>query len=190
MRGPTEKAPDPVVSPLFVSAIHEELRSYAGERAGDPRPCPGCGSTERRKNGSQREPKTVARLVTDEGIEDVGVAVQQYECTACGRSYQGDLSGLFYPDCDYAKPVVDLCRFHAAERSPTACERLLRRRYGLQVNRDTVERYAERFDEPPERRPVEIAGHTYSLSFLAELFGDGDPEDPPGFVLTSHRGLW
>ncbi|WP_436925051.1 hypothetical protein [Halosimplex amylolyticum] len=190
MRGPDEKTPDPAVSPLFVNAIHEEVREYAGERAGGPRPCPGCGSDARRKNGYQREPKTVARLVTDAGIEDVGVQVQQYECTDCGRSYQGDLSALFYEGCDYAKPIVDLCRFHAADRSPTACERLLRRQYGLQVNRDTVERYAERFEGAPEpAHAIDIAGHTYSLAFLSVLFGDGDAEAPQ-FVLTGHRGLW
>jgi transposase-like protein len=157
---------------------------------GDARPCPNCGSTDRRKNGYQNAPKTVARLVTREGIEDVGVQVQQYECKECGRSFQGDLSELFYEGCDYARPVVDLCLFHARQDSPSACERSLRRMYGLQVNRDTVERYTDRFDaEVMEFHPVDIAGHTYSLGFLSFLFGDDDT-DPPQFVLRDKTAFW
>jgi len=189
MRGPAEKELDPAVSTLFVSAIHEELSQYEGQRVGEPRPCPNCGSDERRKNGYQNAPKTVARLVTADGIADVGVRVQQYECTACGRSYQGDLSELFYEGCDYAKPVVDCCRFHAREHTPTACERLLRRRYGLQVNRDTVSRYADRFDDQSDWHAIDIAGYTYSLDFLSALFGDGDG-DEPAFVIRRSRAIW
>ncbi len=190
MRGPTEKPFDPAVSPLFVNAIHEELRRYDGMRVGDPRPCPGCGLSDTRKNGYQNEPKTVARLVTADGLEDVGVEVQQFECKECGRSFQGALSELFYDGCSYAKPIVDLCLFHAAQHSPTACERRLRRMYGLQVHRDTVERYADRFaDEEADWHAIDIAGHTYSLDFLSFLFG-GDDDEYPSFVLKSHTVLW
>lgn len=188
MRGPADKPFDPVVSPLFLNAIHEELRLVADERRGEPRACPNCGSDAHRKNGYQNEPKTIARLVTAEGIEDVGVDVQQYECRDCGRSFQGDLSALFYEGCAYAKPVVDLCVFHAADESPTACERTLRRQYGLQVHRDTVERYADRFDDV-DGHAIDIADHRYSLSFLSFLFGDED-SDEPHFVIQRSTALW
>lgn len=190
MRGPTEKPFDPVVSPLFVNAIHEELRQTVGQRVGEPRPCPNCESDDRRKNGYQNEPKTVARLVTNEGLEEVDVRVQQYECKDCGRSYQGDLSDLFYEGCDYAKPVVDLCLFHAADQSFGACERTLRQMYGLQVNRDSIKRYVERFDGGRDDAPaIDIAGHKYSLEFLSFLFGDGDG-DTPHFVIKGSKALW
>lgn len=189
MREPLDKPFDPVVSPLFINAIHEEIRQYAPNRLGDPRPCPNCDSTANRKNGYQNQPKTVVRLVTAGGIEDVGVDVQQYECLDCGRSFQGDLSELFYEGCSYARPVVDLCRFHAADASPTACERILRQQYGLQVHRDTIERYADRFDDEVDGHAVEIAGHRYSLSFLSVLFGDGDT-DEPHFVIQRSTALW
>ena len=189
MREPVDKQFDPVVSPLFVNAMHEELRQYAPDRAGEPRPCPNCDSTAHRKNGYQNRPKTIARLVTAGGIEDVGVDVQQYECLDCGRSFQSDLSALFYEGCRYAKPVVDLCRFHAVDASPTACERTLRRQYGLQVHRDTIERYADRFGGEADGPAIEIADHRYSLSFLATLFGEGDG-DEPHFVIQRSTALW
>jgi transposase-like protein len=172
MRGPNEKAFDPAVSWLFVNAIHEELRGYAGQRVGEPRPCPNCGSERHRKNGYQSDRKTVARLVTADGVVDVGVEVQLYECKDCGRSFQGDLSGLFYEGCDYARPIVDLCRFHATEDTFEGCARRLRELYGLQVDRDTVERYVERFGEGPDDwHGVDVDGHTCSLRFLSWLFG-------------------
>lgn len=189
MRDPTEKPFEPVVSPIFVNAIHEELRRYDGRRVGDPRPCPNCGSDNNRKNGYQNEPKTVARLVTADGLEEVGVEVQQYQCTECGRSYQGDLAELFYSECEYTAAIVDLCRFHAAEESPTACERTLRRQYGLQVNRDTVARYDRRGDGETESQAIDIGGHPYSLAFLAFLFGDGDTDDPH-FVIQRSTAIW
>jgi len=170
MREPTEKPFDPVVSPLFINAIHEELRQYGGTRVGAERPCPNCGSEALRKNGYQNERKTVVRLVTADGLEEVGAEVQLYQCTDCGRSFQGDLAELFYEGCAYAKPVVDLCRFHAAEGSASACARTLRRQYGVVVTPETVTRYEERFDDPPDAQAIDIGGYRYSLPFLSILF--------------------
>jgi transposase-like protein len=188
MQDPNEKTLDPIVSPLFVGAVHDALREYDGERLGRPRPCPRCESTDRRRNGYQRERKTVARLVTESGFEEIGVEVQQYECKACGHSFQGDLSTLFYDGCAYARPIVDLCRFHAADNSYHATERLLEELYGLQVDRDTIERYDERFDGTPDTdRAFAVGGELVSLPFLSFLFGEDD--DSP-LVLTSPTALW
>jgi transposase-like protein len=189
MREPADKPFDPVVSPLFVNAIHEELRRYDGQRVGDERPCPNCGSEAFRKNGYQNERKTVARLVTDDGIEDVGVEVQQYQCTDCGRSFQGDLSELFYEECAYAKPVVDLCRYHAAGRSASACERTIRRQYGLLVTHETIARYDDRFGHLDDRYAIDIGGYEYSLEFLSFLFSS-DEGDEPHFVIQRSTAIW
>jgi hypothetical protein len=81
------------------------------------------------------------------------VNVQLYEYTNCGSRFQGAVSELFYEDCQYAKPIVDLCLFHAAENPFHASERILQNKYGLQVNRDTIQCYAERFgDEVADRQ--------------------------------------
>lgn len=188
MREPTEKTLDPIVSPLFVGSVHDSIREYDGQRLGDPRPCPACGSTDLRRNGYQRKRKTFARLITESGFEEVGVEVQQYECKSCGRSFQGDLSEFFYEGCAYARPIVDLCRFHAVGRTYNACERLIQQLYGLQVDRDTIKRYEDRFDEQADTdRAITVGGETVSLSFLTFLFGEDDDEQ---FVLSSHTALW
>jgi hypothetical protein len=89
-----------------------------------------------------------------------------------GSRFQGDVSELFYEDCHYAKPIVDLCLFHAVENPFNASERILQNQYGLQVDRDTIQRYAERFgDEVADRHGVQIAGSTVSMNFLSLLFG-------------------
>ena len=170
MREITEKTLHPLVPDVFITAIHDQLRQYGGTRLGKPRPCPHCESRQHRKNGYQD--RTFARLITDEGFERITVNVQLYECTNCGSRFQGDVSELFYEDCHYAKPIVDLCLFHAAENPFNAVERILQNQYGLQVDRDTIQRYAERFgDEVADRHGVKIAGSTVSMNFLSLLFG-------------------
>jgi len=85
---------------------------------------------------------------------------------------------VFYKDCEYAKPVVDLCLFHAAENPFHACERILQNQYGLQVDRDTVQTYAERFgDEVADRHGIKIADATVSMNFLSLLFGVSTVEE-------------
>jgi transposase-like protein len=190
MERPAEKDFDPAVSPLFVGTVHDKLREYDGRRVGEARPCPACESTDRRKNGYQKASKTFARLVTEDGFEEVGLEVQQFECKACGRSYQGDLSAHFYEGCSYARPVVDLAVAHAAENSYNGTERVLRRTYGLQVDRDTVKRYDQRFDRSVDAEEwVTIRGNRISLPFLAFLF-DADEDDGWPFVISSPKALW
>lgn len=188
MEEPTEKRLDPALSPLFIGTVHDKLREYDGTRVGDARPCPACGSTDHRKNGYQRASKTFARIVTDDGFEEIGLEVQQYECKDCNRSFQGDLSEYFYDGCSYAKPIVDLAVSYASENSYNSTERLLQRIYGLQIDRDTIKRYDDRFERSVgESRWVTIRDHRVSLSFLAFLF-DGDDSWP--FVISSPRALW
>ena len=190
MQEPAEKTLDPVVSPLFVGTTHDKLREYDGKRVGDPRPCPGCESTDHRKNGYQKASKTFARIVTEDGFEDIGLQVQQYECKECGRSFQGDLSEYFYEGCEYAKPIVDLALFYAAENSYNASERLLEQIYGVQVDRDTIRRYDDRFEQPPgSMQSVTIGGNRISLAFLAFLFDEDVDGDSP-FVIQSPTALW
>jgi len=190
MRGPTEKSFDPDISPLFIGTVHQQLREYDGQRAGAERPCPRCDATALRRNGYQRTPKAFARLVTESGFETVGVKVQQFQCKACDRSFQGDLSDLFYDRCQYARPIVDLCRFHAVGSSYNACERFLQQVYGLQVDRDTIKRYDERFDDRPDTdRAIAIGDVSVSIEFLAFLFDEEVSESLP-FALQSHTALW
>lgn len=190
MEKPTEKTLDPVVSPLFVGTVHDKLREYDGRRVGEPRPCPACESTERRKNGYQRAPKTFARLVTEDGFEEVGLEVQQYECTACGRSFQGDLSAYFYEGCEYGRPIVDLAVFHAGDTTYSEAERLLAGIYGLQIDRDTIQRYDERFERTASPNEwLSVRDYRISLPFLAFLF-DQDVEDGWPFVISSETALW
>lgn len=188
MEEPNEKRLDPAVSPLFIGTVHDKLREYDGTRAGKTRPCPACGSSELRKNGYQRASKTFARLVTDDGFEEVSLEVQQYECKECNRSFQGDLSEFFYEGCSYAKPIVDLAVSYTTDNSYNRTERLIQRIYGIQIDRDTIKRYDARFEQPPDGGEwVSIRGQQISLSFIAFLF-DGDDGWP--FVISSPKALW
>jgi hypothetical protein len=72
------------------------------------------------------------------------------------------MAELFYEGCLYGKPIVDLCLYHAAENPFNRVERILYTHYGIQVDRDTVQRYAELFAERVEdRHGVTVADETY-----------------------------
>lgn len=167
-----EKSLHPLVPRIFIEGIHAQFRRFDGMRVGDPRPCPRCGCEDVQRNGYTNDPRTFARLITDDGFETITGEVQLLRCSRCGNSFQADLSEWFYDDLHYAKPVIDLCLFHAAEKPYHACERLLQNLYGLQVDRDTIRNYVIEFgDEFAERHGVQIAGCTVSQNFLSFLFG-------------------
>jgi len=50
------------------------------------------------------------------------------------------MSELFYEKCLYGKPVVDLYLYHAAQNPFNRVERILHTHYGIQVDRDTIQR--------------------------------------------------
>ena len=123
------------------------------------------------KNG-YRTDRLFAVLITEDGFEEVTVEIQCYQCSQCQLAYDGDTAKLFYEGCEYTKPVVDFCLFHAAKNPGfTRVNRILQNQYGLQVDRDTIQRYTELFgDEVAEQHGVTIAGCTLSLNFLSLLF--------------------
>jgi transposase-like protein len=123
-----------------------QVSGPAGRR---PRLCSHCGGTTVWKN-SYRTDRIFAILITGDDFDGITVEIQRYQCSGCRHSFDGDSSEWFYEDCDYAKPVVELCLFHAAKNPFHACERILQNQYGIQVDCDTVKNYAERFgDESP-----------------------------------------
>ena len=133
------------------------------------------------------ENKTFAVLITEDGFDEIAVEIQRYQYSECRYSYDGDISEWFYEDYDYPKPVVDLCLFHATENLFHACERILQNQYGLQVDRDTVQTYAERFgDEAADRHGVKIADATVSINFLSLLFGVSTVDEEGVIELFTH----
>lgn len=68
------------------------------------------------------------------------------------------MSKLFYEGCPYGKPIVDLCLYHAAKNPFNRAEQILHTHYGIQVDRDTIQRYVERFaDRVSDRHVMTVA---------------------------------
>jgi putative phosphoribosyl transferase len=150
MKNTTEKELDALVPLPLIHAIHDGFRSYEGTRLAEPRPCLHCGQTDYHKHDTR--PRTFAVLVTEDGFEEVTVAVQRYWCKRCEQPVDSDMFELFYEDCLYGKPIVDLCLYHAAKNPFNRVERILHTHYGIQADRDTVQRYAELFGKRVEDR--------------------------------------
>jgi transposase-like protein len=170
MKNTSEKELDSLVPLALIHAIHDGVRSYEGTRLDQPRPCPSCGHTDYHKHDTRT--RVFAVLITEDGFEEVPVTVQRYWCKHCEKPVDADMSELFYEECLYGKPIVDLCLYHAAQNPFNRVERILHTHYGIQVDRDTIQRYAELFaDRIQDRHGVTVAGEPLSVNFLSALFG-------------------
>jgi len=170
MKNTTKKELDALAPLPLIRSIHDGIRSYEGTRLAEPRPCPDCGNTDYHKHDTRT--RIFAVLITEDGFEEVPVTVQRYWCKDCEKPVDADMSELFYEECLYGKPIVDLCLYHSAQNPFNRVERILHTHYGIQVDRDTIQRYAELFaDRIQDRHGVTVAGESLSINFLSALFG-------------------
>lgn len=118
-----------------------------------------------------------AILITETGFEEVHVTFRRYWCKDCDKPVQADISGLYYDECHYGRPIVDLCLYLATDNTFNAVERHLQH-LGLQVDKDTVQRYVENFgDELADQHGVTIADASVSINFLDFLFDEDSVEE-------------
>ncbi len=121
--------------------------SYDGHDDG----CPSCKSDH--VVGFGWLPKTFCTIITERGrFQDVNIRVRRYLCTHCKHTFLAT-DAPFYEGCKYGKPIVDLCLALAASNPYNRVESILMQ-YGIQVDRDTVKRYALAF----RNRSIKHAG--------------------------------
>ncbi len=164
MKQPAVKELNALVLLPLIHVIHDGLRSYEGAQLAKPRPCPHRREIDYYKHDTRYWRFDV--LITEDGFEDVTVAVQRYRYKQCEKPVDAVLSELFYQDCLYGRPIVDLCLYHAAENLFNRVERILHTHYGLQVDRDTIQRYG-----------VTVADEPLLLNFFSLLFGTRTAEE-------------
>ena len=168
MRPPNHKETGSFGSEFLAEAARNWLRWQHGTRLTQPRPCPDCGEENYRKHDFKE--RIFALLITDDGFEEVTVEYRRFWCKDCERTVSADLSSLFYDDCLYGKPVVNLCLTLAADHPPTRVEEQLQK-IGIQVDKDTVDRYVSEFgDKFAERHGITVAGESLAQNVLAALF--------------------
>ncbi|MFB6148415.1 MAG: hypothetical protein ABEJ48_02010 [Halobacteriales archaeon] len=168
MREPNEKEVGSFGNEFLVKAVRNWLRWQHGTRLTEPRPCPDCGDQNYRKHDFKDT--IFAILITEEGFEKIRVEYRRFWCKNCEKPISADLSPLFYEDCLYGKPIVNLCLALAAEHSPTKVEEKLQK-IGIQVDKDTVANYVEEFGENfAERHGITVADEALAQNILASLF--------------------
>ena len=115
------------------------MMSYDGHDDG----CPRCNKSDH-VVGFGWAPKTFCTIITERGtFDDVKVRVRRYLCMHCKHTFLAS-DAPFYDGCKYGKPIVDLCLALAASNPYNRVESILTQ-YGIQVDRDTVKRYALAF---------------------------------------------
>jgi len=144
MRRPNSKKTGSFHSEFLAEAVRNWLRWQHGTRLGQPRPCPDCGEQNYRKHDFKD--RIFAILITDDGFEEINVEYRRFWCKNCEQTVSVDLSSLFYDDCLYGKPIVNLYLTLAAGNPPTAVERQLQK-IGIQVDKDTVACYVREFGD-------------------------------------------
>lgn len=168
MQEPNEKEVGSFGNDLLVNASRNYLRWYQGTRLTEPRPCPDCGEQHYRKHDFKD--RLFALIITADGFEEITVDYRRYWCKNCDKPVSADLSSLFYTECLYGKPIVDLCLMLAAQTPPTKVEEQLQR-IGIQVDKDTIDRYIELFGEKfAEQHGITVAGESLAHNVLAALF--------------------
>ena len=183
MKQPTERELDALAPLPLIHAIHDGLRGYEGTRLDKPRSCPHCGEIDYHKHDSRS--RRFAVLITEDGFENVTVSVQRYWCKQCKKPVDADLSELFYDDCLYGKPIVDLYLYHAAENPLNRIERILHTYYGIQVDWDTIQRYAELFaDRVGDRHGSQVSGMCIKSGRASVNYIDGEEKKIVGASQT------
>lgn len=170
MRRPKLKTVDKLAPELVRSAFPRLLRmEYEGRFFDEPRPCPRCRSEECGRWDAI--PRIFCRVIEDGGIHDIAVRVKRFKCKGCG--YVFDAKAPFYEGCYYGVPLVDFCLLLASKNPFQRVERIAMT-FGLQVDEDTVNNYAQRF----QKRVKEMAGvkmfdSDLAVNFLHLFFGVG-----------------
>jgi endogenous inhibitor of DNA gyrase (YacG/DUF329 family) len=164
MREPNEKEVGSFGNELLRDAVQMKLRWYHGTRLRQSRPCPDCGKENYRKHDF--EDRIFAILITEDGFEKIEVECRRFWCKNCQQTVVADTSSLFYADCLYGKPIVDLCLQLASKTSNTQVEERLQQ-IGIQVDKDTIGRYVELFGEIlAEQHGITVAGESLAQNVL------------------------
>ena len=163
-RGKMQEPNEKKIHKLSPNILRESMCMYIEKVFGwkkyeEAENCPYCNSKDFYLH-SYRE-RTFCTLVTENGFKEIKVSIGIFRCKNCGKFFKASNSP-FYDGCKYGKPIVDLCLYMAASMPYNRVENVLMQ-FGIQVDRDTVKRYCQKFG----RRAKKIAG----IEFLGESVG-------------------
>jgi len=137
-----------------------------------PSECTRCKGKE--FTGYDTERRLFGKIIKPDGVKNIYVDVKRYQCKKCGLVMLSD--GLFYPNCLYGRPIVDLCLYLAA-KNPYDRVEVLMMHFGIQVDGDTVKNYVKLFKERAESiAGLELCGKSIGINLLKILFGTNNVE--------------
>lgn len=177
MTPPSEKKLNRMSPGILKYGVPKELiRQYEGKKfEGYRERCDRCGSSHIQKFGFEK--RTYAKVIIQSGFHDVDIQVRKYRCVDCHHVMVCD-EELFYPRLNYGKGIVDSCLFLASSNPYNRVEGMMQD-YGMQVDIQSIRRYAMRFGKEAARKaPLKAMGQNVDLgaNLIKILFDRDDVE--------------
>ena len=173
MQRPHKKKINKLTPELLYKPVQGHLKSFQDDFYGNPRKCPKCKSSNRKK--VTVEEKLFCKIIVNNKFKDITVFVLRFQCKDCDRTYIA--KAPFYDGIMYCKPVVDLILYLAAKNPFHRIEvKLLE--YGIQVDEDTCKNYAVKFQEKVKKyAKITILGKTVGVNLLKLMFDVKDVKE-------------
>jgi transposase-like protein len=141
MQIPNKKQTNKLTPEIMYKPVIQFLLLYGRNFYNEFRRCPYCKSSDCKKHNIIE--KIFCKLIVNGKFVDVKVYVQVYYCKKCKKTYLA--KSPFYRGIMYCKPIINLCLYLSAKNPYHRVEnRLLET--GIQVDRDTVRKYAIKFE--------------------------------------------
>ncbi len=179
MNPPSEKKLSKLSPSILKYGIPRQLiRDYDGKKYDGHRDeCERCGGRHLQRIGF--EDRAYATIIQPSGFYDVMVHLQKVRCVQCHHVMVCDDNQLFYPKCRYGRGIVDACLFLASSNPYNRVERIMQE-YGVQVDIQTIRRYAIRFGKKAAGyAPLKFMGQNVELgaNLVKIIFGKDDVKE-------------
>lgn len=181
MNPPSEKKLNRMSPGILKYGVPKALiKQYEGKKFDGYRErCDRCGSSHIQKFGFEK--RTYAKVILQSGFHDVDIQVRKYRCVECHHVMVCD-EELFYPRLNYGKGIVDSCLFLASSNPYNRVEGVMQD-YGMQVDIQSIRRYAIRFGKEAARKaPLKAMGQNVGLgaNLIKILFDRDDAKELRG----------
>ena len=145
MRTPKDSSTPIALDPAAREIVSRIEKIYDGRSYQRGRNCPLCGSKNYIR--ADRRKRLFCRLIKEREIKEIYVYAKNFRCKSCGHIYTSAIP--FYENAKFGRVIVDLALYFASFQGYSRASNSLQS-FGIWVDRDTIRRWAIRFNEKIE----------------------------------------